>query len=164
MKDTSVSEDDGNEARSAKEREEIGRRRAGESEEKRTKEKRGKYRRVSACEHRKSTVQRPRDQDDDGEFEGERRRKDEKWFREHVRRCSCGGRPVVPGINTAFNVGRRRSWTRSPQGASLLVAPGARLPRRASSRLSLPVIAPDPTPRPPPTEGSLLFLRSAIRR
>lgn len=104
------------------------------------------------------------DQDDDGEFEGERRRKDEKWFREHVRRCSCGGRPVVPGINTAFNVGRRRSWTRSPQGASLLVAPGARLPRRASSRLSLPVIAPDPTPRPPPTEGSLLFLRSAIRR
>lgn len=123
-----------------------------------------KVSRVSACEHRKSTVQRPRDQDDDGEFEGERRRKDEKWFREHVRRCSCGGRPVVPGINTAFNVGRRRSWTRSPQGASLLVAPGARLPRRASSRLSLPVIAPDPTPRPPPTEGSLLFLRSAIRR
>lgn len=44
VKDTSISEDDGNEARSAKEHEEIGRRRAGESEEKRTKEKRGKYR------------------------------------------------------------------------------------------------------------------------
>lgn len=45
MKDTSIRrEDDGNEARSAKEHEEIGRRRAGESEEKRTKEKRGKYR------------------------------------------------------------------------------------------------------------------------
>lgn len=124
-----------------------------------------KVSRVSACEHRKSVVQRPRDQRRRRRIrEGERRRKDEKWFREHVRRCSCGGRPVVPGINTAFNVGRRRSWTRSPQGASLLVAPGARLPRRASSRLSLPVIAPDPTPRPPPTEGSLLFLRSAIRR
>lgn len=93
-----------------------------------------------------------------------RREKDGKRFREHVRRCSREGRPVVAGINTAFNVGRRRSWARGPQGASLLVAPASVPPRRASFRLSLPVIAPDPTPRPPPTEGSLLFLRSAIRQ
>lgn len=147
--------------KSTKKSDEGERERARKSERKRSEESIASIGLRAPKEHRSAT-KRPRD--DDGEFEGERRRKDEKWFREHVRRCSCGGRPVVPGINTAFNVGRRRSWTRSPQGASLLVAPGARLPRRASSRLSLPVIAPDPTPRPPPTEGSLLFLRSAIRR
>lgn len=48
---------------------------------------------------------------------------------------------------------------------SLLVAPVVQPPCRAYVYLSLfPVIARDPTPQPPPAEGSLLFLRSAIRQ
>lgn len=100
-----------------------------------------------------------------GRWESRRREGREKRFREHVRRCSCGGRPVVDGINTAFNVGRRRSWTPRP---SRRISPRRTRGPAASSGSTFvslfPVIAPDPTPRPPPTEGSLLFLRSAIQQ
>lgn len=95
-------------------------------------------------------------------------RRNEKPFREHVRRCSRGGRPVVAGINTAFNVGRGRSWgPGGPQGASLsssLPWPG-RLARSTFISLSFLSSPGTPTPQPPPgPEGSLLFLRSAIRQ
>lgn len=75
----------------------------------------------------------------------------------------------MAGINTAFNVGRGRSWgpePRGPQGASLSSSL-ARSSRLAGAYVYLslfPVIARDPTPQPPPAEGSLLFLRSAIRQ
>lgn len=75
----------------------------------------------------------------------------------------------MAGINTAFNVGRGRSWgpePRGPQGASLSSSL-ARSNRLAGAYVYLslfPVIARDPTPQPPPAEGSLLFLRSAIRQ
>lgn len=73
----------------------------------------------------------------------------------------------MAGINTAFNVGRGRSW--GPEARRAPLSP--RLTRSPPALswvyvyLSLfPVIARDPTPQPPPAEGSLLFLRSAIQQ
>lgn len=73
----------------------------------------------------------------------------------------------MAGINTAFNVGRGRSWGPEARRAPLS-------PRRTRGPAALPwvyvylslfpVIARDSTPQPPPAEGSLLFLRSAIRQ
>lgn len=51
---------------------------------------------------------------------------------------------------------RRARLSSSHPGPGRLVGP--------TSISLFPVIAPDSTPRPPPTEGSLLFLRSAIRQ
>lgn len=51
---------------------------------------------------------------------------------------------------------RRARLSSSHPGPGRLIGP--------TSISLFPVIAPDPTPRPPPTEGSLLFLRSAIRQ
>lgn len=75
----------------------------------------------------------------------------------------------MAGINTAFNVGRGRSW--GPEARRAPLSPRrTRGPVRAALPwvyvylFLFPVIARDPTPQPPPAERSLLFLRSAIRQ
>lgn len=70
--------------------------------------------------------------------------KDEKWFREHVRRCSCGGRRSWTALIRHLMLEGGVPGPRGPQGISLLVAPVAQPPRRLYVRLSLSCHRPRP--------------------